>query len=150
MIAVKKTDPRDPRCVALLQQSHSLMESLFPPEDNHYLSIDALCAPEIVFLAAHDGTEILGTGAIALKGSYAEVKSMFTSETARGRGIGALILAELETQARSANIPTLKLETGSLLHAAHRLYTHAGFTACDPFGDYEANSTSIFFEKTLT
>ena len=34
MIIVARTDPRHPQATALLKQSHALMESLFPPEDN--------------------------------------------------------------------------------------------------------------------
>ena len=43
----------------------------------------------------------------------------------------------------------LKLETGSLLHAAHRMYERAGFTYCGPFGDYEDGEFSVFMEKAL-
>ena len=37
---------RGKAATALLQASHALMTSLYPAEDNHYLSIDALCRPE--------------------------------------------------------------------------------------------------------
>ncbi|HBQ35552.1 MAG TPA: GNAT family N-acetyltransferase, partial [Rhodobacteraceae bacterium] len=40
-LIVEQGDPRNPQATALLQASHSLMASLFPAEDNHYLSINA-------------------------------------------------------------------------------------------------------------
>ena len=77
MIIVERTDPRHPQATALLKQSHALMESLFPPEDNFYLDIDQLVDPQIHFFAARIGADICGTGALAVKDGFGEVKSMF-------------------------------------------------------------------------
>lgn len=150
MIIVTKSDPRDPQATALLKQSHALMEALFPAEDNFYLDIDDLCADHIHFYTARDGDTLLGTGAVALTTSHAEVKSMFTAEAARGRGVGAALLRQIEDTARAEGATLLRLETGNTLHAAHRLYARHGFTACDPFPPYEAAASSIFMEKPLT
>ncbi|WP_439154116.1 GNAT family N-acetyltransferase [Yoonia sp.] len=149
MIVVEKTDPHHPGAVALLKQSHALMESLFPPEDNFYLDIDDLVAPQIRFFTAREGDTILGTGALAIKDGYGEIKSMFVVETARGKGVADALMRQLEDQARIDALSLLKLETGNVLHAAHRLYARHGFTACGPFGDYAAAKSSIFMEKRL-
>jgi putative acetyltransferase len=146
---VGPADPRDPQVTALLQASHALMESLFPPEDNHYLSIDALCVPEIHFFAARDGDTVLGCGAFKVMGDYGEVKSMFTAEAGRGRGVASAVLTQIEAKARALSLTALKLETGDLLHAAHKLYAKHGFTLCGPFGDYEEAKSSIYMEKSL-
>lgn len=150
---VTRGDPRHPQVRALLQASHALMESLFPPEDNHYLSIDALCVPDVHFFVARDGDTVLGCGAFKHAkdhgGSYGEIKSMFTSECARGKGVASTILVTLEAEARAQNLPMLRLETGNLLHAAHQLYAKHGFAPCGPFGDYDENETSLFMEKPL-
>lgn len=146
---VARGNPRDPQVTALLQASHALMESLFPPEDNHYLSIDALCVPEVHFFTALDGDQVLGCGAFKHMGDYGEIKSMFTAEAARGKGAASAILDAIEAEARVQKLPELKLETGSLLHAAHKLYAKHGFTECGVFGDYAANDTSLFMEKPL-
>ncbi|MDA5095429.1 GNAT family N-acetyltransferase [Aliiroseovarius sp. KMU-50] len=142
-------DPRHPDATALLKASHALMEELFPPEDNFFLDIDDLCVPEISFFVAHEGDRILGTAAIADKGDYGEVKSMFVSPDARGKGVGEALLAQIEATARAVGHDALKLETGNVLHAAHRLYQRAGFTLCGPFGDYPEAASSIFMEKAL-
>ncbi len=83
---------------ALLEASHALMQSLFPAQSNHYLSIDDLADPSVRFLVAREGDEVLGCGALALKGGYGEVKSMFTHEAARGRGIADQVLHRAETR----------------------------------------------------
>lgn len=148
-VTIEPGDPRDPKVAELLRQSHELMQSLFPEESNHYLSVDALCGPDIRFLVARRASETLGCGALVVKADYGEVKSMFTDPAARGLGLGALILAGIEDQARSENLPVLRLETGHLLADAHRLYARAGFKECGPFGDYSEDPNSLFMEKAL-
>jgi len=149
MLIVEQGDPRAPQATALLQASHALMERLFPPEDNHYLSIDALCTPEIRFFIAREGDTVLGCAALANKGDYGEMKSMFVSEDARGKGVADALIRQLEDYARELDLPVIRLETGDLLHTAHRLYERHGFVKCAPFGDYVANKTSVFMEKRL-
>lgn len=151
IITVGPEDPHHPEATALLRASHALMEELFPPESNHYLSIDALVEPHIQFFAAKDKSgKILGCGALANKGSYGEVKSMFVDTAARGQGVAQSILSHIEAQAIAAGLPKLMLETGYLLKAAHRLYYAAGFQKCGAFGDYPTDdANSIFMEKLL-
>lgn len=149
MIIVGITDPHDPQATALLQQSHALMQALFPPEDNFYLSIDDLVASDIHFYTGRIGDVILGNGALRVCDGYGEIKSMFVDEAARGKGVADAILRQIEDQARSLSLPVLKLETGNILHAAHRLYARHGFTPCEPFGDYPEIASSVFMEKRL-
>ncbi|MGK7752620.1 MULTISPECIES: GNAT family N-acetyltransferase [unclassified Roseovarius] len=150
MLIVEIANPSSPGPRALLEQSHALMRELFPPEDNYALDIEELRGPDIRFYAARDGAQTLGTGALALKRGYAEVKSMFTSEAARGRGVAAAILRALEDEARGEDIPVLRLETADALGAAIRLYERHGFARCGIFGDYRPNTTSVFMEKILS
>ena len=150
MLIVEIAKPSSPGPRALLEQSHAMMRDLFPPEDNYFLDLEELRGPDIRFYAARDGAETLGTGALALKRGYAEVKSMFTSETARGRGVAAAILRALEDEARGEDITVLRLETAEALDAAIRLYERHGFTRRGIFGDYRPNATSVFMEKILS
>ncbi len=149
MIFIEETDPHHPQATALLQQSHALMESLFPPEDNFFLDIDDLCADHITFFTARQNDLILGTGALSNKDGYGEVKSMFVAKEARGKGIADALLRQIEDAARAAKLPLLRLETGNTLHAAHKLYARHGFVHCGPFGDYTEAHSSIFMEKRL-
>lgn len=142
-------DPREAGATALLQASHALMQSLFAPQDNHYLSIDDLCAPDVQFFVASEDDKPLGCGALKTMGAYGEVKSMFTAEAGRGKGVASAILTRIETEARTGGLTALKLETGDTLHAAHRLYARHGFETCGPFGGYAANASSLFMTKAL-
>ncbi len=150
MLIVEIAKPSSPGPRALLEQSHAMMRDLFPPEDNYFLDLEELRGPDIRFYAARDGAETLGTGALALKRGYAEVKSMFTSEAARGRGVAAAILRALEDEARGEDITVLRLETAEALDAAIRLYERHGFTRRGIFGDYRPNATSVYMEKVLS
>lgn len=142
-------DPRDAGAAALLRQSHDLMRALFPPEDNFFLGEGALCTPDIRFFVAMRGGETVGTGALALREGYGEVKSMFVAEAARGQGVAEALLARIETEARAQGLPFLRLETGDRLMAALRLYARHGFNRRGPFGDYPDAGSSVFMEKAL-
>lgn len=149
MIKVAPASPKDEGPAALLAQSHALMYAMFPAGACHYLDLDALCAYHIRFFVARDGDAVLGTGALAIMDGYGEVKSMFTDEAGRGKGVAAAILRMVEDTARDEGLPVLRLETGTGLDAAHRLYGRFGFKTRGPFGTYEDNSYSIFMEKQL-
>ncbi|UWQ19476.1 GNAT family N-acetyltransferase [Jannaschia sp. M317] len=123
------------------------MRSMFAADECHFLDLDALTRPEIRFVAATEGAATLGTGALALRDGYAEVKSMFTAPQARGRGVADAILRHLIDLAASERRPLLRLETGTGLDAAHRLYRRHGFVACEPFDGYRENPASLFFER---
>ena len=149
MIVVESTTPRASGTQDLLELSHALMLSLFSPESCHFLDLDALEADNIHLFAAREGRDMLGTGALAIKDGYGEVKSMFTLEASRGKGVGAALLRQVEDTAREHGLTTLKLETGDTLHAAHRLYERHGFSFCGPFGEYKDVPESLFMEKDL-
>ena len=148
-VSITPGDPRDPDVTALLEASHALMQSLFPPEANHYLSVDALCTPTILFFVAKLHGETAGCAALSLKDGYGEVKSMFVDPAKRGAKIGIKLLDRLEAEARAKGLLLLRLETGYKLIAAHRLYATQGFKVIGPFGDYPDEPTSIYMEKAL-
>ncbi|MEM7525026.1 MAG: GNAT family N-acetyltransferase [Pseudomonadota bacterium] len=142
-------DPHDPAATALLKASHDLMTSLFPAESNHFLGADALAGPDIQFFVARRAEQTLGCVALADRGEYGEVKSMFVDPAGRGGGVGAALLERVESAAIEKGLNVVMLETGSKLHAAHRLYERAGFTTRGPFGGYVDCAFSVFMEKRL-
>jgi putative acetyltransferase len=146
---VRIGDPRSAEATALLTASHEYLSHLYPPEHNHYLSIDALCTPDIDFFIAHNAGRATGCAALKRFADYGEVKSMFVDPAARGARTGLLLMAALETRARRHGLPSLKLETGDTLYPAHRLYARHGFTPCGSFGDYAPGPHSVFMEKPL-
>lgn len=148
-LTVQKGDPRDPAVVTLLEQSHALMNELFPADGCHYLEIDELCVPSIAMFTIQDGDAIIGCGALSNKTTYGELKSMFVDPAARGKGAADLLIDHIVTCARKANLPCLRLETGDRLAAAIKLYEKHGFTRRGPFGDYPDHPDSTFMERPL-
>ena len=148
-VSISIENPRTPEVEALLRESHTLMQALFSPEENHFLSFDELCAENLfLFIGRIDGV-VAGSGALCIKSGYGEVKSMFTNKDFRHRGIAEAILSHIEIEAAARQLPFLRLETGDLLHEAQRLYNRHGFHERGPFGEYEDNGSSIFLEKKL-
>lgn len=141
--------PRDPRAVALLQASHDLMLSLFDAEDNHALSLDALCAPDIRFFVAETEDRLVGCGALAIRDGWGEVKAMYVDPTQRGLGLGLALLNRIEQEARAVGLSVLRLETGTGLDAAIALYERVGFVTRPAFAPYEPAAASVFMEKRL-
>ena len=149
MIIVERNSPHHPGATALLEQSHALMRSLFPPEENFFLNIDELAVPEVHFFTAREGDTIISTGALKICDGYGEIKSMFVAEEARGKGVADAILRQIEDQARAEKLPVIRLETGDALVAALKLYVRNGYKTCEAFGQYMTATRSVFMEKTL-
>jgi putative acetyltransferase len=144
---IQRSDPQDAR--ALLEASHAMMLELFTPESNHFLSLDALAAPDIAFFVARRNGNVVGCGAVATRDGYCEIKSMFVSEDARGTGVAPALMDQLEAETQAQGLDLLRLETGNLLHAAQALYRRHGFAVCGPFGEYSEHPHSVFMEKRL-
>ncbi len=78
----------------------------------------------------------------------AEIKRMRVHPDYQGRGIGQIILSELEANARVLGYKTLHLDTSVVQFAAQRLYEKNGYREVgrDIHGELEV----ILYEKTLT
>ena len=63
-LVIERGDPRTPEAKALLEASHALMQELFMPDANHFLSLDALAAPDIAFFVARLDGRAVGCGAL--------------------------------------------------------------------------------------
>jgi putative acetyltransferase len=149
-LRVSLEDPAQPEIIALLEDSERYSASLYPAESNHHLPLDALRAAHIRFLVARDGAgRAVGTGALVLCGVWAELKRMWVVPELRGKGVSRTMLQALEAKAREEGVRCLRLETGIENHAALALYERAGFTRCDPFGDYRPDPLSVFMQKQL-
>lgn len=78
-------------------------------------------------LILYDGNSPVSCGAIReYSASIAEVKRMYTKPEFRGKGLGKLILNELEKWAVELNYINLVLETAINLKPAVSLYTNHG------------------------
>jgi putative acetyltransferase len=147
---IRQEDPAQPDVVELLRHGEAFSASLYPPESNHHLPLDALQRAEVRFFVARDAKgKALATGAVVLHDNWAEIKRMWVDEAARGRGIARQILNVLMAEAGDAGVEKLRLETGVANHAAVALYEQAGFKRREPFADYRPDPLSVFMERRL-
>lgn len=147
---ITQESPKQPDIIAMLEALDAYFAALYPAESNHLMDIDSLTGPEVTFLTARDdGGTLHGCGAFVNRGDYAEVKRMVVDPASRGKGTGALLLAEIARRARDAGFACLRLETGISQPEAIGLYRRDGFTDIAPFGDYAIDPLSIFMEKRL-
>ena len=68
--------------------------------------------------------------------AVAEIKRMFVSPVARGRGVARRVLGRLEESARADGVERFVLETGTMQPDAMGLYEATGYGPVVPFGHY--------------
>ena len=78
-----------------------------------------------------------------------ELKRMYVDTAWRGKGIGALILKELERWACELRYQSIILETGTIQPDAIRLYEKHGYQVIPNFAPYIGNELSICFKKNI-
>ncbi len=127
------------------------LTGLYPPENNFLdVAADELTGERGTFLIAREDGVAVGCGAVRrISSATAEIKRMFVVASARERGIGEQILAELEAWALSVGVTRLVLETGDRQAGAIRLYERFGFVTIPCFDEYAGSKQSRCFEKVL-
>jgi len=82
------------------------------------------------------------SGTVALRdlgAGRAEMKRMFVTPEAQGRGLGRALAVRLIEEARGIGYRSLRLDTGPLQREAHDLYASLGFVPIAPYGDHDAD-----------
>jgi putative acetyltransferase len=156
-IIIRPERPDHPQVVALLDALDRYLGSLYAPEANHILGIEALLVPEVSFFAAWQGDRVVGCGAVRRMPAepetddqpYAEIKRMYVVPELRGRHIGARLLRALEDEASNQDLTQALLETGRDQTEAVRLYERCGYRQRGAFGGYPDNGMSLFMAKDL-
>ncbi len=105
----------------------------------------------LTLLAELDGT-IAAAGAYrTLSPGICEMKRLYVSDTAQGRGVGRQLAQALMAEAKTAGFTLMRLDTASLLTEAIALYRSLGFETCPPYHDYPAKLMPhlVFMERPL-
>ncbi|GLQ52544.1 GNAT family N-acetyltransferase [Dyella flava] len=145
-------DLHDPRVIELLNIHATSARAQTARGSAHALDISGLQTPDISFWAAWQEEQLLAVGALRqLSAEDGEVKSMHTAQFARRLGAGSAMLRHIIDVARARGFSRLNLETGAWDYfiPARAFYQRHGFIACPPFGDYAADSNSVFMSLDL-
>lgn len=97
-----------------------------------------------------DGVTPVGCGAFKpFEGEAVEIKRMFTATTHRQRGVGSIVLRELEQWAKELGYARCVLETGIKQPEAIALYTKRGYRSIPNYGQYIGVESSVCFAKEI-
>jgi GNAT superfamily N-acetyltransferase len=89
---------------------------------------DELVAPLGFLLLARQGPTVLGCAGLRVRpGEIGEVTRVFVEPVARGKGVGRLLMEELERKSRELGLNALRLDTRTDLIEARGLYASLGF-----------------------
>ncbi len=136
--------------LALLAARDEHVHALYPPEARFGIpAAEHVGRGVLFFVVREDGTPI-GCGALERHDGYAEMKSVFLLESARGRSLGLDIIRALEDAARDIGYDEARLETGVKSPWAIKSYERAGYSRCERFGDYPDAPLSVFMMKRLS
>ena len=133
----------------LLTLSDAFSASLFPPESRHQADLASLMEPAVRFFVARSDAMAVKSGALTTGADgTGELKRMFVSMAARGRGVGQALLRSIEAVAQAVAVRLLRLKTGTHNEEALRPYRRFGYVERGPFGNYPADPLSVFMEKS--
>lgn len=100
-------------------------------------------------LIAYSDRRAVGCGAVRrLSDDTAELLRMYVLPSARGRGIGKLLLTSLEAEAAEMGVSRIVLEAGDRQHDAIGLYESRGYERIDALVD-DPNPHSIFMARRI-
>ena len=106
------------------------------------------------YFVVDDDGKIIGGGGIAplenFDGTICELQKMYFLPEARGKGLGAEMMAICLKKAKSFDFKKCYLETLPYMQAATRLYVKSGFESLDgPIGDTGHYSCNVWMIKSI-
>jgi GNAT superfamily N-acetyltransferase len=130
--ALRSEPPDGPASRALWAEYQALLADRLdapPAHPEHiFASPESFTGPGSAWLVAYDGEDPVACGGLrALDDETGEIKRMFVTARARGRGHARALLAELERRAVAAGQRRLRLITTDVLREACALYEAAGY-----------------------
>lgn len=146
-----------PQVAPMLEALDAYLATLYAPEDNYLLDVQALLQQDVDFLVAALESGFVGCGASRRMPAepdtdgqpYGEIKRMYVEPAVRGQRIAEQVLSTLEARLIAAGLKLATLETGRDQHEAIRLYERCGYMRRGPFGGYPDNGLSVFYQKQL-
>jgi DNA-binding MarR family transcriptional regulator/N-acetylglutamate synthase-like GNAT family acetyltransferase len=152
LVEIDEVDPGRPEAQLCLNEYvlelGRRFERGFDPALSISAGLDELRPPAGAFMLATLRGDPVGCGALKFHGDQpAELKRMWVAESARGLGIGRLLLEGLERRAAAEGVRLVRLETNETLAEAIALYRSAGYVEVDAFNDEPY--AHHWFEKRL-
>jgi putative acetyltransferase len=138
-LEIRREHLASPVAQQLIRALNAELEGRYPEDGANFfrLEADEVAEGRGGFFIAYLAGSAVGCGAVRrLEPGLAEIKRMYVAPTARGRGVGRLILKALEDEASRLGAQRLLLETGPRQPEAITLYERAGFRHIPLYGEY--------------
>ncbi|MDQ1597548.1 MAG: hypothetical protein QOI70_972 [Microbacteriaceae bacterium] len=158
MVTLERVEWDDPRAAGLRVEMDAEMGALyasstdgFSPERSAAVAAALAVRPEhiVATVLALDGDKVVGHAALRPIDGALEVKKVFVTAEARGRGISRAIMRELEVIASERNITRLVLQTGSRQPEAIGLYEAIGYRQIPVYEPYTVLAVALCYDKVL-
>jgi GNAT superfamily N-acetyltransferase len=148
----------DPRAAGLRAEMDAEMGALYAsstdglsPERKAEVSAALAAHPEqiVATVLAVDGKKAVGHAALRPFDESLEVKKVFVTAEARGRGISRALMGELEAIALERDVRRLVLQTGDRQPQAIGLYEAIGYRQIPVYEPYTALAVALCYSKVL-
>jgi putative acetyltransferase len=150
LITITEERPDSAAAVRLIMElDEQLMAQPYPQESRHAFDVQKLLREGVTFFVTRYRGEPAGCGGLKLFEDYGEVKRMYVRPAYRGLGLGKEMLNCLTEYSLGQQVGILRLETGIYQVEAIGLYERFGFQRRSPFGNYQEDPMSIYFEKVI-
>ena len=150
LLSIEPEDPRSSLALALVADLWAELVLRYGDDGGQPFRVEDVLGPRSCFLILRLNGEPVGCGGLReLDNNTGEVKRMYIRTVARGRGLGRLLLEELETRARALGYVRLRLETGLPQPEAIQLYESTGYKSIPGYGTYKDDPRTRSFEKNL-
>jgi GNAT superfamily N-acetyltransferase len=132
MSVIRAEPPTGAASRALFAEYMDLVRSrlggAFVPTEEIFATEDAFAGPNAAWLVVYEAERAVACGGLRpLAPGVGEIKRMFVTAGARGRGHGRTLLAELEAHAQVAGCERVRVYTTEVLREARALYRDAGY-----------------------
>lgn len=149
MIHLVRTDSNNPDFLYLITQLDQYLSVLDGEEHSFFAQFNKVDHINHV-VVVYQNNAAVACGAIkAYDAQTMEIKRMFTTPEARGKGIASQILSELEQWAKEQGFYRCILEMGKQQTQAEILYQKNNYSVIPNYGQYKGVESSLCFEKNL-
>jgi putative acetyltransferase len=149
MIAIKRTQSTDSDFKLLVKELDAGLRITNGQMMDIYDQHNIIDSVDTVVIAYLDETPVACGCFKPFDSNAVEIKRMFVRPVARGKGISAIVLHELENWAKSLSFGYTVLETGSRQVEALGLYKKSGYVPIPKYGPYVDLPDSICLRKQL-
>ncbi len=163
MVSFREARPDSPSAHVLLEEYFRFREATFPHAQGYQRTFprtEHFTPPVGVFVVAEGAnlsgeSDDVGCGGVrridadATDAIRFEIKHLWVRPHMRGRGLGRMLLSELERRAEELGATEIVLDTNASLDAAGSLYASSGYEAIAPYND-NPNATNWYRKRVTT